>query len=80
MARMAVKDKAPDFGLAVRVTEAFFHCSKCIVRSNLWTPAAWPAIDDLPSLAQTMVDGGRLKLSVEDMQDLIDKDETERLY
>jgi hypothetical protein len=80
MARMVVKEKAPDFGLAIRVTEAFFHCSKCIVRSKLWSPEAWPAIDGLPSLAQTMVDGGRLDVSVPEMQEIIDNDEKQRLY
>jgi hypothetical protein len=64
----------------VEVEEAFFHCSKCVVRSNLWTPAAWPALDGLPSLAQTMVDAAALPMPVEALQEIIKQDEAERLY
>ena len=80
MAAMAVQDKEPAFALAVRVEEAFFHCAKSVVRAKLWTPDAWPPLDGLPSLAQTMVDGGRLKESVEEMQAIVDKDARDRLY
>ena len=79
-AAMAVNGQEPEFALAIRVSEAFFHCAKCIVRSKLWSPENWPILDGLPSLAQTMVDGGRLKESVGEMQAIIDKDEQERLY
>jgi PPOX class probable FMN-dependent enzyme len=77
---MAVRGKTPDFALVVEVDEAFFHCSKCVVRSNLWTPQAWPALDGLPSLAQTMVDAAALPMPVEALQGIITHDETERLY
>jgi uncharacterized protein len=53
---MSVHGKAPDFALVVETEEAFFHCSKCVMRSNLWKPAEWPALEGLLSLAQTMVD------------------------
>jgi PPOX class probable FMN-dependent enzyme len=33
---MAVKGKSPDFAIIVTVEEAFFHCSKCMIRSKLW--------------------------------------------
>lgn len=79
-ATMAVNGKLPDFALAVRVREAFFHCAKCIVRSNLWSADKWPNLDGLPRLAQTMVDAGRLHESVPEMQAIIDDDERGRLY
>src|SRR6478672_1677680 len=53
---MSAHGKTPDFALVVETEEAFFHCSKCVMRSNLWKPAEWPALEGLPSLAQTMVD------------------------
>ncbi len=77
---MAVRDKTPDFALAVEVQEAFFHCSKCIIRSSLWNPQEWPAIEGLPNLAQTMVDGGELPMPVEELEVIIRQDESERLY
>jgi PPOX class probable FMN-dependent enzyme len=78
--RMAIRDKAPDFAMVIHVEEAFFHCSKCMVRSKIWQPEDWPALDGLPSLAETMVDAGQLADSVEEMQALVEQDEIERLY
>ena len=79
-ASMAVRGKTPDFALAVDVEEVFFHCSKCIVRSSLWMPQAWPSLDGLPSLAQTMVDAAALPMPVEVLEEIIKQDESERLY
>jgi hypothetical protein len=77
---MAIKGKAPDFAVVVNIEEAFFHCTKCIIRSQLWQSDDWPDLDDLPSLAEVMVDAGKLELSVAEMQTIIDNDEKERLY
>lgn len=77
---MTIHGKAPDFAIVVNIEEAFFHCAKCIVRSKLWQSEHWPSLQNLPSLAQTMVDEGQLEESVEEMQALIEKDERERLY
>ena len=77
---MAIAGKAPDFAIVVHVKEVFFHCSKCVIRSKLWDGADWPELAGLPTLAQTMVDAGKLKETVEEMQALIEKDAKERLY
>ena len=77
---MSVKGKAPKLGLAVDVSEAFFHCSKCIVRSRLWSPEAWPSLEGLPSLSQTMVDGANSMIPNKVMDVFIKRDEKKRLY
>jgi PPOX class probable FMN-dependent enzyme len=77
---MAMAGKLPDFALVVNVREVFFHCAKCVIRSKLWDQGAWPELAGLPSLARTMVDGGKLEESLEEMQALIEKDARERLY
>jgi hypothetical protein len=77
---MALKGKSPDFVIAVEVQEAFFHCSKCMIRSRLWKPEEWPNLDGLPNLAETMVDAGNLELSKEEMHEIVLRDEEERLY
>ena len=41
---------------------------------------AWPALDGLPSLAQTIVDAAALPIPVEALQEIITQDEAERLY
>jgi uncharacterized protein len=78
--QMKVHDKVPDFAMVVTVEEAFFHCSKCIVRSKLWQTEHWPALDGLPSLAETMIDAAKLDISVEEATIEIEQDEKERLY
>ena len=77
---MAVKGKSPDFAIVVAVEEAFFHCSKCMIRSKLWQSEHWPDLDGLPRLAQTMVDAGKLELTESEMHEIVVNDERERLY
>ncbi len=77
---MAVKGKSPDFAIVVTVEEAFFHCSKCMIRSKLWQPDHWPDLDGLPRLAETMVDAGKLELTESEMHEIVLRDEKERLY
>jgi len=77
---LAAFGKIPEFALAVDVEEAFFHCSKCVMRSSLWTPSAWPSLKGLPNLARTMVDAGALPMPVEALEEIIKQDEADRLY
>jgi PPOX class probable FMN-dependent enzyme len=77
---MTVRGKVPDFALVVEVQEAFFHCSKCIIRSSLWNPRAWPSLDGLANLAQVMVEEAKLTMTVKELDEIIKQDETERLY
>jgi len=78
--RMAVQGKLPDHAIVVSVQEAMFHCAKCMLRSGLWDSADWPSTGDLPTLAQAMVTHGALSESVEEMQALIERDASTRLY
>jgi hypothetical protein len=77
---MTVAAKSPEFAIVVTIREVFFHCAKCVVRSGLWDARCWPDVTGLPSLAQAMVDAGKLDESPAEMQALIDKDQRERLY
>jgi len=79
-ARMAVSGKLPDHAIVVSVQEAMFHCAKCMMRSGLWDTAQWPFTGNLPTLAQAMVTHGALSESVEEMQALIARDASTRLY
>ena len=77
---MAIRGRAPDFALVVHVEEAFFHCSKSIMRSKLWKQEEWPELSGLPRLADTMVDAGQLSISKEEMHEIVVNDEIDRLY
>ena len=75
---MAVRGKTPDLALAVEVEEAFFHCSKCMIRSSLWKPEAWPPLHGLPTLAEALTEAAGIP--VEELETLVEKSERERLY
>jgi len=77
---MAVREKLPDFAIVVAVDQMFFHCAKCIIRSDLWKQEAWPNLSGLPPLAEAMVSAGKLDRSSAELQALIDKDAETRLY
>jgi len=77
---MAMQGKSPDFAIVVTVNEAFFHCSKCMIRSKLWETEHWPDLEGLPRLAETMVDAGKLDLTESQMHEIVLNDERERLY
>jgi PPOX class probable FMN-dependent enzyme len=79
-AQFVVRGKTPSLVLVVRVEEVFFHCAKWAIRSNVWSPAHWPDISGLPTLAQAMVDAGRLAETPAEMQARIDQDIRQRLY
>lgn len=79
-AEMCCAGSIPEFATVVRVHEVFFHCAKFAIRSRLWDAAHWPDVSGLPSLAQVMVDAGKLEETPQEMQALIDKDQRERLY
>ncbi|HZP87149.1 MAG TPA: pyridoxamine 5'-phosphate oxidase family protein [Burkholderiales bacterium] len=77
---MAIGGKLPDHAIVVHVTEAFFHCTKCVIRSRLWDSQAWPSLAGLPSLAEALVAQGKLEESLEQVQALLEEDARQRLY
>jgi uncharacterized protein len=80
---MAVNGKTPRIAMLVHVREAFFHCGKSMIRSGMWEPDRWVSIDGLPSYAQAMKDAGELtnfKDSLESLQSLVERNETQKLY
>jgi len=78
--RMAVRGKVPELALAVSVEEAFIHCGKCMLRSQLWERDAWPSVEGLPTQAQCLVDHGRLAEPLEEVQDSIERSRRAGLY
>lgn len=78
--QMAIGGKAPEFALVVTISEVFFHCPKCIVRSKLWDCAQWPELEGLASYARIKLERSKLDMSVEEMEALVEKNTRERLY
>jgi len=77
---LTANNKVPALALAVHVEEAFLHCAKCMIRSHLWQPEQWPALQGLPTLAEAMKDAASIPAPVEVVEAIIKEDEDTRLY
>lgn len=69
--------KKPTFAIIVEVKEAFMHCAKCIIRSELWTSENKAQV---PSLAEVLVDHAKLDISKEELDAKIKEDQEIGLY
>ena len=73
--RFIMQGKVPIFVIAVTVKEAFFHCTKCVVRSGLWSSEQ--EHDDLISLGAAIVKHAKLDISVEEADAMVEEEKTE---
>ena len=78
--RMAVQGKVPQLALVVTVAQVFFHCAKCVLRSQLWNREAWPELTGLSSHARCIVDHASLEDTVTEVQARLDASNTTHLY
>jgi uncharacterized protein len=73
-----MQGKVPIFVIAVTVKEVFFHCTKCVVRSGLWSSEH--DHDALVSLGAAIVKHARLNISVEEADAMVVEEERDELY
>lgn len=52
---MAMNGNVPALALVVHIEEAFVHCPKCVIRSQLWEPESWISDEATPDLVQMMI-------------------------
>ena len=77
---MAVKGQVPSFAIVVRVEEAFMHCPKCVVRSKLWEPEAWPDHSEMPSIQEAVIKHANLDMTVEEYKEQLVAEDRLKLY
>ena len=77
---MAVQGKVPALALVLDVQQLFFHCARCVIRSQLWRSTSWPDAQGLATHAQCIVDHAQLEESVADVQAALDRSYREQLY
>ena len=77
---LAVNGKLPEHVLVIEISHVFSHCPKCMIRSGMWQPKAWPDTSDLPSFAEMLVAHAKLAETVEEVQMVIDTGNRDRLY
>lgn len=73
--RFIMQGKAPIFVIAVTVKEAFFHCTKCILRSELW--ASDKEHDTLVSFGEAIVKHAKLDLSIAEADAMVEGEKNE---
>ena len=77
---LAVNGRLPQHALVVAVSRVLSHCPKCMIRSGLWQPEAWPDTAGLSSFAEMLVAHAKLAQTVDEMQAIIEEGNRERLY
>jgi len=78
--QFSVKGEQPNLILVVTVEEAFVHCAKSIARSNIWNLNNWPDTKGIQSYAAATVEHAKLAETIDEMQEMIDKDFDTRMY
>lgn len=76
--RFIMQGKMPIFVIAVTVKEVFFHCTKCVVRSGLWSSENEHAA--LVSLGEAIVKHAKLNISIEEADAMVAEEEQTELY
>ena len=67
-------------GLLIRVTKAYFHCGKAMIRSKLWDEKSKIAPGTMPSFSQILKDQTKLEASDEEAEGLLENAYTNELY
>jgi PPOX class probable FMN-dependent enzyme len=73
--RFMMQGKAPIFVIAVTVKEAFFHCTKCILRSELWSSEK--EHDTLVSFGEAIVKHAKLDLTIAEADAMVEGEKNE---
>jgi PPOX class probable FMN-dependent enzyme len=74
---MAAQGKVPQLLLGISVSEVFFHCAKCVLRSDLWHGYV---ADDLATLGEIIVKHAGLSTTPDELQAEIEEANRTHLY
>ncbi len=78
--QFAVEGKTPKTVLIVRVREAFVHCSRALVRSDLWHPEKHSAAANVPTMGQILAANVNGKIDAEEYDRELPQRVRETLY
>jgi PPOX class probable FMN-dependent enzyme len=81
LARHEIQEgRPPRLAVGVEVDEAFLHCAKAFIRSDLWEPETWPSLEGLARPAQIWKDHAAVSASVQEIQEHLDDAYVNDLY
>jgi uncharacterized protein len=83
--KATIDGKRPTLAIGVEVQEAFIHCAKAFIRSNLWKSETWPSLSDLPSFAKMLIDhvnaeDVKTEMTEKELDGLLEEDYKKELY
>jgi PPOX class probable FMN-dependent enzyme len=80
LATLEANGKVPKLAIVVEVQEAFLHCAKAFIRSQLWDTGAHAAPGEVPTLGAMIRDQLALEQSVSELEEIIETSYRETLY
>lgn len=79
--RTAVDGKVPEFAIIVFVEHAQMHCPKCMIRSKLWQPDAWPDSSEIATISEATYRHAKPpNMTLKELDDYAMRDGWTRLY
>lgn len=75
-----VGSKMPATATLVKVTKAYMHCGKAIIRSKLWDPEQHIADGVIPPFGQVIKEQAGVPATQEEVQEIVDQAYQEHLY
>ena len=72
--------KLPATATLVKVSKAYMHCGKALIRSKLWDPGQHIAEGVIPPFGQVIKDQANAPMTLEQVQGKVDQEYQENLY
>lgn len=77
---LAVNGRPAGLVTLIKVERVLCHCPKAFIRSRAWHPGDWPDTSAVPSLSEMMKAHGELADTIAELDDVINRSNTQRLY
>ena len=72
--------KLPKTATLIKVTKAYMHCGKALIRSKLWDPDRHIAKGVIPPFGQIIKDQSGVPKTQEEVQDIVEQEYRDNLY
>ncbi|WP_163025799.1 MSMEG_1061 family FMN-dependent PPOX-type flavoprotein [Chachezhania antarctica] len=62
-----INGRAPKLVIVIEIARVMIHCPKCVIRSHLWEPGAWPSTEGLQDIRTVMKVHAQLDGTMEEL-------------
>lgn len=78
--QLAVNGRPAGLAILIQVQRVLAHCPKAFIRSRAWHPDDWPDTSNVPGLSEMMKAHSNLADTLAELDEVIHRSNTERLY